>query len=45
MAPPTDRTEILARFRRQIAEDKPIVGAGAGMSTFTHKKKKKHHPD
>ncbi|KAL2838605.1 TIM-barrel-protein domain-containing protein [Aspergillus pseudodeflectus] len=31
MAPPTDRTEILARFRRQIAEGKPIVGAGAGI--------------
>jgi predicted TIM-barrel enzyme len=31
MAPPTNRTEILARFRRQIAEDKPIVGAGAGI--------------
>ncbi|KAL3493745.1 TIM-barrel-protein domain-containing protein [Aspergillus germanicus] len=31
MAPPTDRTEILARFRQQIAEGKPIVGAGAGI--------------
>ncbi|KAJ0426167.1 TIM-barrel-protein domain-containing protein [Aspergillus carlsbadensis] len=31
MAPPTDRTEILTRFRRQIAEGKPIVGAGAGI--------------
>ncbi|KAI9374549.1 TIM-barrel-protein domain-containing protein [Aspergillus egyptiacus] len=31
MTPPTSRTEILARLRRQIADGKPIVGAGAGI--------------
>ncbi|EJP65581.1 hypothetical protein MY5147_000340 [Beauveria neobassiana] len=31
MAPPTDRQEILANLRAQIAEGKPIVGAGAGI--------------
>ncbi|KAL2850137.1 TIM-barrel-protein domain-containing protein [Aspergillus pseudoustus] len=30
MAPPTNRTEILAGFRRQIEQGKPIIGAGAG---------------
>ena len=33
MAPPTDRKTILANFRKQIAEGKPIVGAGAGETT------------
>ncbi|PNS17187.1 hypothetical protein CAC42_7241 [Sphaceloma murrayae] len=31
MAPPTDRDEILARFREQIKAGKPLVGAGAGI--------------
>ncbi|TQV97586.1 hypothetical protein V2A60_006667 [Cordyceps javanica] len=31
MAPPTNREEILANLRAQIAEGKPIVGAGAGI--------------
>jgi len=31
MAPPTSRDEILARLRAQIAQGKPIVGAGAGI--------------
>ncbi|KAF1986824.1 TIM-barrel enzyme family protein [Aulographum hederae CBS 113979] len=31
MSPPTSRTEILAKLRAQIAEGKPIVGAGAGI--------------
>lgn len=31
MAPPTDRSEILSRFRRQIDASKPIIGAGAGI--------------
>lgn len=31
MAPPTDRAEILSRFRAQIAKQAPIVGAGAGI--------------
>ncbi|KAM0669109.1 hypothetical protein ACQRIT_004074 [Beauveria bassiana] len=31
MAPPTDRQEILANLRAQIADGKPIVGAGAGI--------------
>jgi predicted TIM-barrel enzyme len=31
MAPPTNRDEILAGLRRQIASGKPIVGAGAGI--------------
>ncbi|KAL2832108.1 TIM-barrel-protein domain-containing protein [Aspergillus cavernicola] len=31
MAPPTSRSEILARLRHQIKEGKPIVGAGAGI--------------
>ncbi|KAF2224639.1 TIM-barrel-protein domain-containing protein [Elsinoe ampelina] len=31
MAPPTDRTRILADFRKQIDAGKPIVGAGAGI--------------
>lgn len=30
--PPTDRTEILAKFREQIENHVPIVGAGAGRS-------------
>ncbi|KAK5994358.1 ToMV susceptible protein tm-1(GCR26) [Cladobotryum mycophilum] len=30
MAPPTDRDQILAGLRAQIADGKPIVGAGAG---------------
>jgi hypothetical protein len=34
MAPPTDRKEILERFRKQIKDGKPLVGAGAGMSTI-----------
>lgn len=33
MAPPTDRQEILAAFRKQIESGTAIVGAGAGMST------------
>ncbi|KAG9720812.1 hypothetical protein KCU73_g14431, partial [Aureobasidium melanogenum] len=31
MAPPTDRTQILGNFRKQIDAGKPIVGAGAGI--------------
>ncbi|KAL2811851.1 TIM-barrel-protein domain-containing protein [Aspergillus granulosus] len=31
MAPPTNRTEILAGFRHQIEQGKPIIGAGAGI--------------
>src|ERR1700712_1836162 len=31
MAPPTDRKEILAAFRKQIESGTAIVGAGAGM--------------
>ncbi|KAM3504530.1 hypothetical protein MY10362_003492 [Beauveria mimosiformis] len=31
MAPPTDRRDILANLRAQIADGKPIVGAGAGI--------------
>ncbi|KAK4889323.1 hypothetical protein LTR27_011859 [Elasticomyces elasticus] len=31
MAPPTDRKEILASFRKQIDNGKAIVGAGAGI--------------
>ncbi|OAQ96806.1 hypothetical protein LLEC1_01111 [Akanthomyces lecanii] len=31
MAPPTSRQEILANLRGQIAEGKPIIGAGAGI--------------
>ncbi|KAK5656455.1 hypothetical protein OQA88_4838 [Cercophora sp. LCS_1] len=31
MTPPTNRQEILAALRRQIASGKPIVGAGAGI--------------
>jgi hypothetical protein len=31
MAPPTDRKEILAAFRKQIDSGTAIVGAGAGM--------------
>ncbi|KAM3549136.1 hypothetical protein MY1884_008874 [Beauveria asiatica] len=31
MAPPTDRQEILANLGAQIADGKPIVGAGAGI--------------
>ncbi|KAG5939587.1 hypothetical protein E4U53_007764 [Claviceps sorghi] len=31
MAPPTSRHDILARLRAQIAQGKPIVGAGAGI--------------
>ncbi|CAH0032810.1 unnamed protein product [Clonostachys rhizophaga] len=31
MAPPTNRQEILKRLRAQIADGKPIVGAGAGI--------------
>ncbi|RDW76962.1 hypothetical protein BP6252_05015 [Coleophoma cylindrospora] len=31
MAPPTNRAEILARFRAQIEKHVPIVGAGAGI--------------
>lgn len=31
MAPPTDRKEILAGFRKQIESGTAIVGAGAGM--------------
>jgi len=31
MAPPTDRKEILAGFRKQIDSGTAIVGAGAGM--------------
>ncbi|OAA52376.1 hypothetical protein BBO_00217 [Beauveria brongniartii RCEF 3172] len=31
MAPPTDRQEILANLRAQIADGKPIIGAGAGI--------------
>jgi predicted TIM-barrel enzyme len=30
MSPPTDREEILSRFRAQINKGVPIVGAGAG---------------
>jgi hypothetical protein len=30
MAPPTDRKEILAAFRKQIDSGTAIVGAGAG---------------
>jgi hypothetical protein len=32
MAPPTDREEILAAFRKQIESGTAIVGAGAGKS-------------
>ncbi|KAF2498222.1 hypothetical protein BU16DRAFT_480983 [Lophium mytilinum] len=31
MPPPTDRAEIMARLRKQVAEGKAIVGAGAGI--------------
>ncbi|QPG98619.1 hypothetical protein C2857_007794 [Epichloe festucae Fl1] len=31
MAPPTSRDDILAELRAQIAQGKPIVGAGAGI--------------
>lgn len=31
MAPPTDRKEILASFRKQISSGNAIVGAGAGI--------------
>lgn len=31
MAPPTDRKKILANLRAQVADGKPIVGAGAGI--------------
>ncbi|GAB0136121.1 hypothetical protein EsDP_00004435 [Epichloe bromicola] len=31
MAPPTSRDDILAKLRAQIAQGKPIVGAGAGI--------------
>jgi hypothetical protein len=31
MAPPTSRTDILTRLRRQISDGKRIVGAGAGI--------------
>ncbi|KAM3501524.1 hypothetical protein MY11210_009350 [Beauveria gryllotalpidicola] len=31
MAPPTNRQEILANLRAQIANGKPIIGAGAGI--------------
>lgn len=31
MAPPSDRKQILERLWAQIAEGKPIVGAGAGI--------------
>ncbi|GAB7339636.1 hypothetical protein MBLNU457_6227t1 [Dothideomycetes sp. NU457] len=31
MGPPTDRNEILSKFRSQIDAGKPIVGAGAGI--------------
>ncbi|KKK21080.1 hypothetical protein ARAM_004318 [Aspergillus rambellii] len=31
MAPPTSRSEILARLRHQIEQGRPIVGAGAGI--------------
>ncbi|OAA59444.1 hypothetical protein ISF_06379 [Cordyceps fumosorosea ARSEF 2679] len=31
MAPPTNRQEILANLRDQIAQGRPIVGAGAGI--------------
>jgi predicted TIM-barrel enzyme len=31
MAPPTNRKEILAQLQAQIADGKPIVGAGAGI--------------
>ena len=31
MAPPTSRKEILEKLRGQIAEGRPIVGAGAGI--------------
>jgi hypothetical protein len=34
MAPPTDRKEILAGFRKQIDSGTAIVGAGAGMSDY-----------
>ncbi|KAK5107480.1 hypothetical protein LTR62_001098 [Meristemomyces frigidus] len=32
MAPPTDRKQILANFRHQIKQGKPIIGAGAGKA-------------
>ena len=32
MSPPTDRQEILDRFREQIKDGKPIIGAGAGTT-------------
>lgn len=32
MAPPTDKKAILDGFRKQIADGKPVVGAGAGTS-------------
>jgi predicted TIM-barrel enzyme len=31
MTPPTNRQEILKALRAQIADGKPIVGAGAGI--------------
>ncbi|KAF2209789.1 hypothetical protein CERZMDRAFT_46484 [Cercospora zeae-maydis SCOH1-5] len=31
MTPPTNRTQILSSFREQIRNQKPIVGAGAGI--------------
>lgn len=31
MAPPTDRKQILANLKAQVASGKPIVGAGAGI--------------
>lgn len=30
MAPPTDRSQILFNFRREIDDGKALVGAGAG---------------
>lgn len=31
MAPPTNRKEILARFREKVKDGRPIVGGGAGI--------------
>jgi transcriptional regulator GlxA family with amidase domain len=35
MAPPTSRSEILARLRRQVEGGKPIIGAGAGAYSLS----------
>lgn len=36
MAPPTERKEILSRFRANIEKNVPIMGAGAGTIGTWH---------